>query len=94
MKINRNIPITDILIVVGVLGYFICPHDLIPDWIPAVGFIDDAAAIATVLRIVSKHVTLETEKAAERKLGQIFKNVDSKEIARIVAGARRKKKKR
>lgn len=32
--------------------YFVSPLDLIPDWIPVAGFLDDAAVIAWVLRSI------------------------------------------
>ena len=32
----------------GALIYFISPVDLIPDWIPMAGFLDDAAILAAV----------------------------------------------
>ncbi len=34
------------------LGYLISPIDLIPDFIPVIGFLDDAVVVAIMLRIV------------------------------------------
>lgn len=34
------------------LGYLVSPIDLIPDFIPVVGFLDDAVVVAIMLRIV------------------------------------------
>lgn len=36
-------------IIVGALGYFISPIDLVPDLIPVVGYLDDLAALTSVL---------------------------------------------
>ncbi len=41
-----------VLIVVAIL-YFVSPFDLLPDWIPLGGFIDDAAVIAFVLKQIN-----------------------------------------
>ncbi len=41
-----------VLIVVAIL-YFVSPFDLLPDWIPLAGFVDDAAVIGFVLRQIN-----------------------------------------
>jgi uncharacterized membrane protein YkvA (DUF1232 family) len=40
-----------VMVIVGII-YFVSPIDLIPDFIPVAGYIDDAAVIAFVLRQV------------------------------------------
>ena len=42
--------------IVGGLGYLILPADFIPDFIPLVGWVDDAAVIATVLGYVRSRI--------------------------------------
>ena len=44
-------------LVVGALGYFICPLDAIPDVIPVVGYADDVAVMALVLTQLDRFVT-------------------------------------
>ena len=44
-------------LVVGALGYFICPIDAIPDVIPVVGYADDVAVMALVLTQLDRFVT-------------------------------------
>lgn len=36
-------------LIVGALGYFICPIDIVPDFIPGAGYADDLAALAYIL---------------------------------------------
>lgn len=53
---------------VGALAYFILPFDAIPDFLPVLGFTDDAAILATAIRIVSSHITPEHRDAAKAAL--------------------------
>ncbi len=49
--VNReypNVPWSSIVAIVAALLYFLSPIDLIPDFIPLTGFVDDAAVIAFV----------------------------------------------
>src|SRR5919201_2658458 len=41
----------------GALAYFILPFDFVPDMLPVLGFTDDAAVLATAIRMVSSHIT-------------------------------------
>jgi uncharacterized membrane protein YkvA (DUF1232 family) len=41
------------------VAYFLVPIDLIPDWIPAIGFVDDGFIIAAAIRILGRYVTDE-----------------------------------
>ena len=50
----RKIPWRSVVTVVAGLLYFLAPVDLIPDFIPLVGYIDDAAVIGLVLRYVRR----------------------------------------
>lgn len=44
----------------GLLGYLLLPIDLVPDFIPVLGYADDAVAVILVLRFAIKHAGLET----------------------------------
>jgi uncharacterized membrane protein YkvA (DUF1232 family) len=52
----------------GAVAYFILPFDFVPDMLPLLGFTDDAAVLATALRIVSGHITQEHRDAARAAL--------------------------
>ncbi len=45
----RDIPWGSIVLVIVAIIYFVSPIDLIPDMLPGIGFIDDAAVIAFVV---------------------------------------------
>lgn len=38
------------------LAYFVLPTDAVPDWIPVLGYTDDAAVFATLLGLVGRHL--------------------------------------
>ncbi len=52
----------------GALAYFVLPLDAIPDFIPGVGFTDDAAVLAAALATVRRHVTQEHRRRAREFL--------------------------
>ena len=51
-----KIPKRTILAIVSALIYFLSPIDLVPDWIPLLGQLDDAIVIATCWNLVNKDV--------------------------------------
>lgn len=46
----RRIPLKAIVSVVAALLYFLNPFDLVPDFIPFIGYLDDVAVVAYVMR--------------------------------------------
>ena len=52
----------------GAIAYFILPFDFIPDMLPVLGFTDDAAVLATAIRMVAAHITPEHREAARAAL--------------------------
>jgi uncharacterized membrane protein YkvA (DUF1232 family) len=52
----------------GAIAYFILPFDFIPDIMPVIGFTDDAAILATAIRLVSAHILPEHRDAARAAL--------------------------
>jgi uncharacterized membrane protein YkvA (DUF1232 family) len=55
----------------GALAYFVLPFDAIPDMMPLLGFADDAAILATALRLVASHMRPEHRAAARRAMEQL-----------------------
>ena len=52
----------------GAIAYFILPFDFIPDMLPVLGFTDDAAVLATAIRLVASHITPDHREAARAAL--------------------------
>jgi uncharacterized membrane protein YkvA (DUF1232 family) len=50
----RKIPWTTIAAIIGTLVYIFSPIDLIPDFIPGVGLLDDAAVLGICLTAIHK----------------------------------------
>lgn len=47
------------LALMGALGYVLLPFDLVPDAIPFLGWLDDAAVVAAALRLAGTYVKPE-----------------------------------
>ena len=59
--------------IVGALGYFILPIDLIPDGIlPVIGFTDDIAVMTLVLKLVKDSITPEIKARANARVSEII----------------------
>ncbi len=58
----------DLLAAYYAVAYFILPFDFMPDMLPLLGFTDDAAVLATALRMVAGHITQEHRDAARAAL--------------------------
>lgn len=55
-KDYTRVPRRTILAIVSALIYFLSPIDVIPDWIPLLGQIDDALVIATCWKLVNDDI--------------------------------------
>ena len=65
---DRDTPLQVKAALVGALAYFVLPFDVIPDMMPLLGFADDAAILATALRLVASHMKPEHREAAKRAM--------------------------
>jgi len=54
----------------GAIAYFVLPFDFVPDMLPVLGFTDDAAILATAIRMVAGHITQEHRDAARSALNR------------------------
>jgi len=65
---DRQTPRHVQLALLGALAYFILPFDVIPDMLPVLGFTDDAAVLATAIRLVASHISEDHREAARAAL--------------------------
>jgi uncharacterized membrane protein YkvA (DUF1232 family) len=65
----RDVPWESIAVAIGAIIYFVSPVDAIPDVIPGVGYIDDAAVIAFVVVSIQGDLEEFREWEAEQELG-------------------------
>lgn len=68
---DRETPIQVKATLVGALAYFVLPFDAVPDLLPVLGFTDDAAVLATALKLVTSHMQPQHRDAAREKLEEI-----------------------
>ncbi|WP_332699597.1 YkvA family protein [Bosea sp. (in: a-proteobacteria)] len=55
----------------GALGYFVLPVDALPDFLPLVGFTDDAAVLAAAIAAVAGSITAEHRARAKKILEEL-----------------------
>ena len=72
MLVSSTISLADKAIVVGALGYFISPLDVIPDVILGTGFLDDASVLVLALGTVVNSITPSIKDAAKKYLHKWF----------------------
>ena len=67
---DHNTPLPVKTALIGALAYFVLPMDAIPDILPVLGFADDAAVLATAVKMVTSHIRPEHRDAAKFKLAE------------------------
>lgn len=69
--------------IIGSLGYFIFPIDLISDLIPIAGYTDDMALLIAALGITAFYIDDEVKKKAKSKLKDLFGDYDDDELREV-----------
>ena len=67
-----NLPLKVKSTIMGALGYYIVPLDLIPDFTPAAGYTDDIAVLAYALVVAEIYIDDEIRKRAKEQVAKIF----------------------
>ena len=65
---DRETPLQVKAALLGAIAYFILPIDAIPDFLPAIGYTDDAAVLLAAIKLVASHITPDHKVAAREKL--------------------------
>lgn len=69
--------IADKAVIIGALGYFICPLDIVPDLMIGTGFLDDAAVLTIALSKLVTSITPAIKAAAKAQLHEWLDFEDS-----------------
>jgi uncharacterized membrane protein YkvA (DUF1232 family) len=77
---KKDLPKKEKAIIIGALGYFIMPFDLVADPTVAVGYVDDIGALALALGKVALYIDDEIKQKAKDKLRDIFGDYDDSEL--------------
>jgi len=73
------------LIIMGALGYFILPTDLISDFIPVLGFTDDAAFLSFAVMSISDSITPEIKEKAKEKLKELInESIEPEQLTKLL----------
>ena len=70
---DRDTPLQVKAALLAALAYFVLPIDFMPDVMPILGFTDDAAILATAIRMVAANVQPEHRAAAQRAIERELK---------------------
>jgi uncharacterized membrane protein YkvA (DUF1232 family) len=70
---DRETPLPVKASLLGALAYFVVPFDFMPDVMPVLGFADDAAVLATAIRMVAAHIQPAHREAARRAVARGMK---------------------
>ena len=59
-------------IIIGALGYFVLPLDIIPDIIPGAGYTDDLGGLVLALATVAAYIRSEHREKAGEQVSRLF----------------------
>lgn len=77
---STSLSVKDRALIIGALGYFILPLDLVSDLMPAIGFLDDAAILMAIIKLLIVGIDNKIIALAKGKLSQWFGNFNESEI--------------
>lgn len=70
---SPTVPVKAKSLIIGALGYLILPADLMPDFIPALGFTDDLTALLLAFRTVRQYLTPDINQQAKEQTDKLLK---------------------
>jgi uncharacterized membrane protein YkvA (DUF1232 family) len=68
---DRHTPLHVKAVLVGAIVYFVAPDDLIPDYLPIIGYADYAAVLGIAIKVMSSHIKPEHREAARRMVARL-----------------------
>ena len=80
---DPDVSLKNKLYLAGALGYFIFPADVIPDFVPLIGFTDDISVLFLTLSLLKESITDKHRELARERLKEWFKDYSEKELKAI-----------
>ena len=77
---SSHVSNTEKAIICGALGYFILPIDIIPDYIPFIGYTDDLTVMIYAYNRVKSNIDDNIKEKDKYKLHSLLGNYDNSEI--------------
>jgi uncharacterized membrane protein YkvA (DUF1232 family) len=68
---DRDTPLHVKTALIAALAYFVLPADAVPDFLPALGYTDDAAVVVGAVRLLSDHIRPLHRDAARNTLAKL-----------------------
>jgi uncharacterized membrane protein YkvA (DUF1232 family) len=68
---DRNTPLHVKAVLLGAIVYFVVPDDLVPDYLPIIGYADDAVVFGMAFKMMSSHIKPEHREAARRMVARL-----------------------
>lgn len=87
---SGDINLKEKAMIIGTLGYFILPLDLLPDAIVGVGYSDDVVALTATVTALASCITEDIQNESKEQLRKIFGEFDEKAldtVTEIIQGA-------
>lgn len=92
MYMDDDTPSKAKMAIAGALGYLIFPMDLIPDFIPIVGYADDFSVVIAAIGYVSVCLKHEHKELAMGRMEKWFEDFDRSEVEELNKMVFRKQK--
>ena len=81
---SDEVPLKEKSKILGTLGYFILPTDMVLDFIPLLGYSDDMAALLWALHSVATNITPQIKQQAKKRLGELLESYDERKIDEVI----------
>ena len=80
MLVDETVELKSKLTIVAALGYFIFPFDLIPDFLPIIGFTDDLSVLMIATSIVKRNINETHRLKARKTMEQWFRGLNEFQV--------------
>ena len=79
MMKSDSVSLKDKAYIVGALGYFVLPIDIVPDFLTGLGYTDDLAVITLLIKYLKDNITPEIEMRVDAKIHDLMGTKEEQE---------------